>query len=158
MQSIQNLASEAQKQLFSNHWHYVENRLSRDKCSDALWELVGFLSDKYLSEFLDTELETISDINSAIESPEDLLSSHAEWTSPELTDWLASDRQHYEIVEDIVKQCLKPEEISNFDLCSFIQLAVWKEMDMVYHAVVVYLFEAYEAQEDIDEDEDSDIE
>ncbi|MEG3880504.1 hypothetical protein QT972_24375 [Microcoleus sp. herbarium7] len=84
-----------------------------------------------------------------------------QWTSPKLKSWLESDRQHYEMVEDIIKEHLKPEKICDFSFCRFIQIAVWREMDMVHDAVVDYLFESYNDQEDINEDEkdeDSDLE
>lgn len=155
---ISEIAYKLREQLEGQHCG-SKNRLERQNCSDKLWKLVGFLSDDYLFEFLTSELSDLSDLDESIERPEELPShDNPVWTSPKLKDWLEYDRQHYEMVEDIIKEYLQPDEIGKFSFCQFIQVAIHQEMDMVYNAVVEYLFEAYNAQEDIDDDEEEDDE
>jgi hypothetical protein len=153
LDSINEIAYKLEEQLEGQKYGSKE-RLKREDCSDKLWTLVGFLSDDYLFDFLISALSDLSNIDDDIERPEELpRNDNPKWTNPKLKDWLEYERNHYEVLEDIVKQYLQPKEIPNFDLSHFIQIAIWQEMDMVYNAVVEYLFEAYNAQEDIDEDD-----
>jgi hypothetical protein len=135
----------------------TKERLKRENCSNTLWRLVGFLSDDYLFHFLTSVLSDLSNVDDSVERPEDLpRNDNPHWISLQLHDWFEFDCEHYKMVEDIIKEYLKPEEISTFDFDRFIQIAIWQEMDMVYNAVVEYLFEAYNAQDNIDEDDDED--
>jgi hypothetical protein len=155
MRSIQELASafgDNHNKILRGSLHY-----DRNNCSDKLWTVVGFMRspDHYKQMFVAYALDAIENNPGEITKHEDIQQVQLNWNNfKDYWDYYVADSRNQSRLEHIIRENLQPDEIKSFDFEKFLNLLVQEEMDEVFHATLAYFFEVYNAQEDIDEDDE----
>jgi hypothetical protein len=153
MQSIQEIASA----FADTKYKIMRGSLYHDitQCSEKLRRVIGLFNDRYQRDFLETALDAIEKHSDEINKPEDIKSVTLNWDNfRDYWEYYIANPANYYRLERIIRDNLDPAEITKFSQERFMNMLVQEEMDEVFQTTLEYLFEVYNAQEDIDVDDE----